>query len=201
MKIREVAINGEVLKVRDISSLIWEENNMNKIDVHNEIRRIFGFLDPMHFVEEVASEMDPVYGDYKIQLTLHVPGSCGRFLKSSPVYASQVRVDCLGDGVVVESGAEKDKKESDADFVKPDRVVYSGPKTILMWPDGTKTIVSLMEGDEHDEYAAFCSAIVKKMFGSTHKAKKFLDSIKTYKDSNPRKCKKKLQREMVSNDR
>lgn len=44
------------------------------------------------------------------------------------------------------------------------KVIFSGPKTIVLWADGTKTIVS-------------CGAVVKKLFGSTTHAKKVLGEV------------------------
>lgn len=173
-----------------------KENKMNNINIGDELKRIFGRKDPMQSVYEVTTEMDPVHGEYSIQLTLRVPGSCEPYLRSSPLYRAGRR-PCAGwilDPYVpldIHEVSKAPKADDSDEFIKPARIVYSGPKTILIWPDGTKTIVSLMEGDKPDEYAAFCSAIVKKMFGSTQKAKKFLDSIKTYTKSNPRKADKK----------
>lgn len=83
----------------------------------------------------------------------------------------------------------QEKKSNPVDALKPERIIYSGPKTIVFWPDGTKTIVSLMEGQEYDEYGAFCAAVVKKMFGATHKAKKFIETVAVRQESNPRKPK------------
>lgn len=58
------------------------------------------------------------------------------------------------------------------------KVIFSGPKTIVLWADGTKTIVSCGEADAYDYYSGFCAAVVKKLFGSTTHAKKVLgDSI------------------------
>ena len=54
------------------------------------------------------------------------------------------------------------------------QIIYSGPKTIVIWKDGSKTIVSCGEGDQYDEYAGFCAAITKKIFSSTSKAKKIM---------------------------
>lgn len=54
------------------------------------------------------------------------------------------------------------------------RVIFSGPKTIVFWSDGTKTIASCGEGDMNDPYAGFCAAVTKKVFGSTSQAKKVL---------------------------
>lgn len=54
------------------------------------------------------------------------------------------------------------------------QVIFSGPKTIILWKDGTKTITTCGDGDHYDEYAGFCAAVTKKMFGSTTKVKKIL---------------------------
>ena len=53
------------------------------------------------------------------------------------------------------------------------KVIYSGPKTIILWADNTKTIVSCGEADSYDYYSGFCAAVVKKLFGSTTHAKRF----------------------------
>lgn len=53
----------------------------------------------------------------------------------------------------------------------------NGPKTIVLWADGTKTIVSCGEGDTYDYYSGFCAAVVKKLFGSTTHAKKVLGKV------------------------
>lgn len=52
------------------------------------------------------------------------------------------------------------------------RVIFNGNKTIVLWSDGTKTIVTCGEGDSFDEYAGFCAAVTKKVFGSTSAAKR-----------------------------
>lgn len=53
--------------------------------------------------------------------------------------------------------------------------INTGPKTIIKWNDGTKTIVSCGEGDQYDRYVGFCAAVTKKMFGSTSNIKKIID--------------------------
>lgn len=57
------------------------------------------------------------------------------------------------------------------------KVIFSGPKTIVLWADGTKTIVSCGADDTYDYYAGFCAAVVKKLFGSTTHAKKVLGKV------------------------
>lgn len=57
------------------------------------------------------------------------------------------------------------------------KVIFSGPKTVVLWADGTKTIVSCGAGDTYDYYSGFCAAVVKKLFGSTTHAKKVLGEV------------------------
>lgn len=55
------------------------------------------------------------------------------------------------------------------------KIIFSGPKTIILWKDGTKTIVTCGEDDTYDPYVGFCVAVTKKMFGSTSKVKRILN--------------------------
>lgn len=58
----------------------------------------------------------------------------------------------------------------DAGCIK--RVIFNDPVTVVIWGDGTKTIVRCIEGQEYEPYAGFCAAVTKKLFGSTTRAKK-----------------------------
>ena len=58
-------------------------------------------------------------------------------------------------------------------FVK--RVIFSGQKTIVIWFDGSKTIVSCSKEDTYSKYAGFCACVAKKIFDSTSKVKKIID--------------------------
>lgn len=55
------------------------------------------------------------------------------------------------------------------------KVIYSYPKTIILWADNTKTIVSLKEGEHFDPYMGFCAAVAKKLFGTTSHIKKMIE--------------------------
>lgn len=55
------------------------------------------------------------------------------------------------------------------------RIVFSGPATIVFWEDNTKTIVKCMEGEKFERYAGFAAACMKKMFGSTSRAKSIME--------------------------
>lgn len=54
-------------------------------------------------------------------------------------------------------------------------VIFSGGKTIVLWADETKTIVTCGKGDVFDPYAGFCAAVTKKMFGTTRNAMRALE--------------------------
>lgn len=79
----------------------------------------------------------------------------------------------------------------------PKRIIFSGPKTIVFWYDGTKTIVSCAEDEDYDPYNAFCAALAKKMFGSTSAAKAYLKKNSEYY---PPKVKKKKELEVTEYD-
>lgn len=55
------------------------------------------------------------------------------------------------------------------------QIIFSGPKTIVIWSDGSKTIVSCSKDDTYDGYTGFCAAVAKKMFGSTSQVKKVIE--------------------------
>lgn len=52
-----------------------------------------------------------------------------------------------------------------------DHIVFSEPATIVFWDDGTKTVCKCMEGEKYERYAGFMACCMKKMFGSTSRAK------------------------------
>ena len=56
-----------------------------------------------------------------------------------------------------------------------DRVIFSGPATIVIFTDGTKSMVKCMEGEKFERYAGFCAAIMKRLFGSTTAAKNLME--------------------------
>lgn len=54
------------------------------------------------------------------------------------------------------------------------KIIKSGPCTIVIWQDNTKTIVRLREGEKDDEFAAFSAAVVKKLYGSNSAVTKII---------------------------
>ena len=51
--------------------------------------------------------------------------------------------------------------------IAPKKVIFNGPATIVMWQDGTKTIVKCQEGDTYDKEKGFAIAIIKRLFDDT----------------------------------
>ena len=69
------------------------------------------------------------------------------------------------------------------------RVIFSDRKTIILWNDGSKTIVSCAEGEQLDPYMGFCAAFTKGFFGSKHQVEKMVKNA-DYQPS--KKTKKKI---------
>lgn len=67
-----------------------------------------------------------------------------------------------------------------------ERVIRNGPATVVVFTDGTKSIVKLREGERDDQYAAVCIAIAKRVIGSGTKLQNIVDSVETTK---PREAK------------
>lgn len=55
-----------------------------------------------------------------------------------------------------------------------EKVIFSGPTTIVFWNDNTKTVVRLAEGWVDDRYEAICWAMAKKFFGTRTQLEKRL---------------------------
>lgn len=58
--------------------------------------------------------------------------------------------------------------------ITPKKVIFNGPATIVIWQDGTKTIVKKSEDDTDDREKAVMYAILKKEFGSRAKMNRYL---------------------------
>lgn len=54
----------------------------------------------------------------------------------------------------------------DASGRKIERVIFNDPATIVMWNDGTKTVVKCQDGDTYDKQTGLLMCIAKKHFGN-----------------------------------
>lgn len=67
-----------------------------------------------------------------------------------------------------------------ADHLNVDRIIFSPPATIVLWKDGTKTVVKCAKGEPFSEYNGFAAALLKKVFGSNSAVKKIIQRKKQY---------------------
>ena len=67
---------------------------------------------------------------------------------------------------------------------KPKKVIYdeAAGVTVVLWIDGTKTIVRAAEGEEHDAYLGYCIALAKKMHGTNSALKRDLEKVLVVKE-------------------
>ena len=56
-----------------------------------------------------------------------------------------------------------------------DRVIFNDPATIIIWKDGSKTVVKRSEDDIWDSEKGFCMAVIKKLYGHTSFIKRFME--------------------------
>ena len=56
-----------------------------------------------------------------------------------------------------------------------DRVIFNDPATIILWKDGSKTVVKRSEDDIWDPEKGFCMAVIKKLYGCTSFIKRFME--------------------------
>lgn len=62
----------------------------------------------------------------------------------------------------------RDRREA-REYKGIERVIFNDPATIVIWNDGTKTVVKCHEGDTYNEQTGLLMCIAKKHFGNTGK--------------------------------
>lgn len=76
---------------------------------------------------------------------------------------------------------EEAPKPTMSDHIK--KVVFNDPATIVIWEDGTKTVVKCQDGEHYDPEKGLAMAIAKKVNGNRHDYynvfKKWLKKVKT----------------------
>lgn len=66
----------------------------------------------------------------------------------------------------------------------PKRIIVNEDSkvAVVMWDDGTKTIVKCSDADTYDPYAAYCAAFAKKCYGTNSKLKKTIEKLTVYQE-------------------
>lgn len=67
-------------------------------------------------------------------------------------------------------------------LLQPKKIIFNGPATIVMWNDGTKTVVKQSKFDDYDYEKSFAMCVVKKVFGDQYNAIRKM-VVKSYKDT------------------
>lgn len=97
---------------------------------------------------------------------INIGESLGHTITLTPATISNISIDLPGYGYdewceLAEVGERRIPRKYSVD-----RIVKSGPVTIVFWEDGTKTIVRRSDDTEDNLYNAFCAALAKKMYGT-----------------------------------
>lgn len=93
-------------------------------------------------------------------------------LCDKPACASPADVACASSSTIHTVLADARKKEPPLSVPEIVKISHPNRATVVHWADGTTTSVRLMVGESYDCYAAFCACVVKKLYGSTSRAKK-----------------------------
>lgn len=74
-------------------------------------------------------------------------------------------------------------------YPKAKKIVYdeAAGVTVVLWNDGTKTVVKAAEGEVHDSYHGYCVALAKKLHGTNSALKREIDKLVVYQGKKPEK--------------
>ena len=125
--------------------------------------------------------------DNKLKLVQSVADNHRLDMASSIMYALEIETDrnpmckCSVRPVSWKCKEEPVHKQgkwiTDIIVPQPKKIHFSGDRTIVIWADGSKTVVKCTEGQEFDEYSGFVAALAKRAFGSTSQVKKVINTI------------------------
>ena len=148
----EVLQTGDIVNVKDISSIYCDH-----IGVIVTIDNPGYYFDPIYTVkfDEPYNTQFQLFNAKALKKVGHVAHEGENTMKKKRKFA--------------ERGTDEMKN------VDVKKIIFSGPKTIVLWSDGTKTIVSMSKDETNfDPEAAFCAAYTKKMFGTNSKIKRII---------------------------
>lgn len=73
------------------------------------------------------------------------------------------------------------------EYYYPNKIMKSGPCTIVFWKDGTKTMVRRAADEVDDDYSAFTAALAIKIFGSNSAVKRTVKNKTAKQVKKPKK--------------
>lgn len=74
----------------------------------------------------------------------------------------------------------------------PKRIYKGKGKTVVLWADGTKTIVKRAEGEADNDYAAFTAALAIKVFGTNSEVNRIVKRTEAAEKKKPKKAKQTM---------
>lgn len=188
----EMLQTGDIVKVKDMASIYC-----GHIGVIVGIDNPGCYVDPIYtvrFDEPYKTQFFNAKDLAKVGHVVH-EGEITMGLRSGKTYLTQIgsfkNKDNGFDSVIYQMKKERKFMERGTDEMKKldvKKIIFSGPKTIVLWGDGTKTIVSMSKNEtKFDPEAAFCAAYTKKMFGTNSKIKRVIEeksNIEKWKEEN-----------------
>ena len=198
----EVFQIGDIVKVKDIASIYCGE-----IGVIVRIEETGCYTEPIYIIRLDRADLQAFDNPNKrleirinaksLVKTGHIDSdeeTITMGLRSGKTYLTQIgsfkNKDNGFDSIIYDLKKKRKFAEGGNTMKKLDvkKIIFSGPKTIVLWSDGTKTIVSMSKDEaKFDPEAAFCAAYTKKMFGSNSKIKRVIkekSNIKKWKELN-----------------
>lgn len=127
-------------------------------------------------IEDISYNTEPIY---TVRLDeFHIPFDDHDTPLEIKVNAKGLeKIQLKKDRKFMERGTDEMKK------LDVKKIIFSGQKTIVLWSDGTKTIVSMSKDElRFDPEAAFCAAYTKKMFGSNSKIKRIIEQKSNFEE-------------------
>lgn len=90
----------------------------------------------------------------------------------TPMYIDTDAASCYPYLMIRHLDIREMKKEKDTMITKSKtidfrvkKVIFNGPATIVIWGDGTKTVVKCADGDSYSKWAGFAMCIAKRLYG------------------------------------
>lgn len=197
----EVLQTGDIVKVNDITSIYC-----GHIGVIVSIDNPGCYVDPIYtvrFDEPYKTQSFNAKDLVKVGHVVH-EGEITMGLRSGKTYLTQIgrckNKDNGFDSIIYQMEKKRKFAERGTNEMKEldvKKIIFSGPKTIVLWNDGTKTIVSMSKDETNfDPEAAFCAAYTKKMFGTNSKIKRIIKE-KSNIEQHQRIVEEKLKEELA----
>lgn len=197
----EVLQTGDIVKVKDMASIYC-----GHIGVIVSIDNPGCYVNPIYtvrFDEPYKTQFFNAKDLVKVGHVVH-EDEITMGLRSGKTYLTQIgrckNKDNGFDSIIYQMEKKRKFAERGTDEMKNvdvKKIIFSGPKTIVLWNDGTKTIVSMSKDETNfDPEAAFCAAYTKKMFGTNSKIKRIIKE-KSNIEQHQRIVEEKLKEELA----